>query len=944
MIFDKIVIAKNGGKMRISRSIIKKPGGIFPQGPKKTLRNFRRYLTWKNIRKVMLYSAIIIFLFVVLLFAWFSRDLPSPNKINSRLVSQSTKIVDRGGNLLYEVHGDKRRTLIEFNQMPDNIKKATIAIEDPDFYKHGGFSFRAITRSIYYNILARRTTQGGSTITQQFTKNALLSPEQTYSRKIKEIILSTEIEWMFSKDDILKMYLNEIPYGSNAYGIEAAAQTYFGKHANELTLPEAASLAAMAQAPTYYSPYGTHTDALMARKNMVLDKMTEQGTITKEQAAEAKTVQVVFNKSPENIKAAHFVFYVKEQLIQKYGEKMVEEGGLKVTTTLDPKKQDIAQNVVSNANVEQYGGSNAALVAEDPKTGQILAMVGSKDYFNSDIDGQVNVADRERQPGSSFKPYVYATAFEKGYTPETLIYDLNTNFGGGYEPKNYDLSQHGPVTMRAALCNSLNIPAVKTLYLAGVKESIDTAHNLGITTLNEPDRYGLALVLGGGEIKLVDHVAAMSSLATEGTRHEKTSILKVEDSKGKVLEEYKDDPKQVLDVNVARAMCDVMSDNNARAMIFGTNTPLHLSRTAAAKTGTTEEFRDAWTVGFTPNLAAGVWTGNNDNTTMHQGVDGVFVAAPIWHDFMEQALADYPVEEFNKSFKLKGQTSDKAVLNGKAANKEGEKVRVCTVSNKKATDNCPAEAIQEKEYHDAHEILFYVDRTNPLGPVPSNPAADPQFNNWEAPVKAKYGGGEQAPTETCNIHVEANKPYISISSPSSGSSVNNSFSTTVTVNAPLGIKRVDVLLDGSTIIGSGYGTTVNCSTSASGNHTIQARITDQGYFTATSSQVSISIANITPSGVSATNIVGHKVQVTWHAPSGSVDGYLVERKSAGGDWSQIGPSTPDTQKIDTPPAGDTYYYRVRAYKGSSYSDYVTSGGVSVSSINFYLSSLFKTYG
>ncbi len=913
---------------RISKSLIKKTEvGSYRKRP--VLRRMKRFLTKKNVKRILIYGSLGIILLIAFLFAWFARDLPSPNKINSRNVAQSTKILDRNSELLYELHGDKRRTLIGFDEMPKNIKNATVAIEDKNFYNRwfGAFDFGGIARSFLYDLVHKEKMQGGSTITQQFVKNALLSPEKTYTRKIKEAILSTEISLMFKKDDILKMYLNEIPYGSNAYGIEAASETYFGKKAKDLDLAECATLAALPQAPTYYSPFGTHTDELEIRKNKVLDKMAEQGYISKDQAQAAKKEKLAFVPYNEQIKDPHFVMYVREQLVNKFGETMAQEGGLTVTTTLDSKKQKIAEEVVKeygDSNAYEFNASNGSLVSIDPKTGQILAMVGSRDYFNKDIDGNVNVATRDRQPGSSFKPYVYATGFKEGYTPNTTLFDVNTNFGGGYEPKDYDLGQRGAVSVRQALDNSLNIPAVKMLYLVGLNNALKTAHDMGITTLNQPDRYGLSLVLGGGEVKLLDHVGAMSTFATEGIKHDTTPFLKIANNKGKVLEEYKPKESRALDTNVARAMNDVLSDNSARSLIFGTNTPLALSRPAAAKTGTTEEFRDAWTVGYTPNLAAGVWVGNNDNTPMSQGADGIYAAAPMWHAYMERALEDLPVENFNKDYTLGGSSSTKSIINGKLLT-GGEKVKICTVSGKLATANCPPNVVQEKEFKSYHCELYYIDKTNPLGPNPQNPAADPQFNNWEGPVRAKYGG-DTAPTENCNIHTPGNRPSISITSPSSGDTVNSSFTVTTSINAPLGVSKVEVLLDDSSIIGTSYSSTISCTTSASGNHSITARITDRGDFVATSNSVSISINSIAPQNVQAQKIGGH-ITVSWGASTGSVDGYLVERRSGSSSWSQIR-DTAATSIIDNAvSAGTTYYYRVRAYKGSDKSDYAYSGSV-----------------
>ena len=596
--------------------------------------------------------AVITIIFVLGIFLYFAKDLPSPGKISNRFVAESTKIYDRtGDHLLYEIHGEEKRTQIAFSDIPETVKYSTIALEDQEFFSHRGIKLSSIIRAALADILNRKTTQGGSTITQQFIKKAVLSDEKTFSRKIKEVILSIEVEQMFSKEEILGMYLNEIPYGSNAYGIEAAAQTFFGKHARELTLDEAALLSALPNAPTYYSPYGSHREALKIRQESALQKMADLGYITPEQAEEAKQVDIFKKLSPglQNISATHFVMYIKEYLETKYGNKLLEQGGFKVYTTLDWEMQQIAERVVregAETNLKKYKAENSALVAINPNNGQILAMVGSKDYFDKNIDGQVNVAIRDRQPGSSFKPYVYLTAFEKGFTPETIIWDVDTDFstdsGKKYNPKNYDGKNRGPVKMKEALAMSLNVPAVKTLYLAGVQESIETAKKMGITTLTKPDLYGLSLVLGGGEVKLVDHVAAFGVFATGGIKQDKTAILKTLDSKSNVLEQYKDDfGVRVVDEKYVAMIDYILSTNDLRAPVFGSNSPLNFSdRPVAAKTGTTNEWRDGWTIGYTRDLAAGVWTGNNDNSVMAEGADGVYVAAPIWRKFMDEVLVN----------------------------------------------------------------------------------------------------------------------------------------------------------------------------------------------------------------------------------------------------------------------------------------------------------------
>lgn len=707
------------------------------KSPKKPL--FRKIL------KFLIYAAIIGVVFVVGLFAYFYKDLPSPGKVNERFVVESTKIYDRTGqHLLYEIHGEEKRTLIPFSEMPDSVKYATIALEDKDFYTHSGIKFVSIARAALADIFQGSAAQGGSTITQQFVKNSILTREKTFTRKIKEVILSIELEQKFTKNAILEMYLNEIPYGSNAYGIEAASLTYFGKNAKDLTLDEAALLAVLPKAPTYYSPYGSNLEDLKARQEMALKKMYEQGYITEQQYKDAASVDVLSKISPfrEKIDAPHFVMYIKEYLENRYGKQATEEEGLRVFTTLDWDKQQAAEKAVkdgADSNTKKYFATNASLVAIDPKTGQILAMVGSKDYFDKTIDGQVNVSTRDRQPGSSFKPYVYLTAFEKGYTPDTILWDVDTNFstdsGKDYKPKNYDGKNRGPVQMKSALAMSLNVPAVETLYLAGVKESIGMARRLGITTLQDPAKLGLSLVLGGGEVKLLDHVSAFGTLATGGIKHGKTAILKIETNQGNILEEYKQTSgDRVVDEKYVAALDSIMSDNNLRAPVFGSNNPLRFdNRPVAAKTGTTNEWRDGWTIGYTPSLVAGVWAGNNNNAIMKPGADGIYVAAPIWRAFMDQALKNMPVEKFPKYEK---EATGKAILDGTMAVEE--EIKVCKMDNDKyclANDSCPENKEKKRKFAGGHSILYYVNKDDPRGDAPKKPELDPQFNAWEKAVR-----------------------------------------------------------------------------------------------------------------------------------------------------------------------------------------------------------------
>lgn len=800
---------------------------------------------------------------IVGVFAYFAKDLPSPGKVNNRFIAESTKIFDRTGtHLLYEVHGEEKRTIIPFSEMPEVIRAATITLEDQDFYSHYGIKFSSIMRALFKDFAGGSAQQGGSTITQQFVKNSLLTPEKTFTRKIKEAILSVEMEQKFSKDEILAMYLNEIPYGSNAYGIEAASQTFFGKNAKNLTLDEAAFLASLPNAPTYYSPYGSHLEELKARQTKTLSTMANLGYITPQQAEEAKAVDTLEKLVPqrENIAAPHFVMYVKEYLAKRYGDEQIEQGGLKITTTLDWDKQQIAEKAVSEGAEKnlRYNAENAALTAIDPKTGQILAMVGSKNYFDTKIDGQVNVTIRDRQPGSSFKPYVYLAAFTKGYVPETILYDVPTNFstedGKTYEPQNYDGTFHGPVSLMQALGGSLNIPAVKLLYLTGVKDSIELAKNLGITTLNQPDRYGLSLVLGGGEVKLLDHVNAYATLATGGVRRDKTAILKIENAKGEVQEEYKESPGERVVAEKFVAMLDsILSKNENRSWIFGENNPLRFdTRPVVAKTGTTNEYRDAWTIGYTPSLAAGVWVGNNDNTSMKLGADGSYVAAPIWRAFMEKAIEGTPIETFppynpddeiakrDKDGDIKEEKSPEETVPTEtptetpietipSANdplvpkfpkivkpllggwiEEKRDLKVCEIPGKDdeyclPSKYCPESEEKKRDFVSPNDILYYVNKNDPRGPIPDKPDRDSQYKLWQKAAKDWYDKDKKVvldapPTKECSEDDFASKfaPSVSLSAPDETSS--SSFSISAKGNAPYGTDSIEIFVDGNKIV------------------------------------------------------------------------------------------------------------------------------------------------
>jgi penicillin-binding protein 1C len=621
-------------------------------------KNRPRFFYSKQLLLGFLDASLMVLIGIVGFMAWvYYSATPAASQLVERKIAQTSTIYDRSGEkVLYELHGEENRKIISHSEIPDVVRNATIATEDANFYYHIGIDPLAILRALKVNLQNSGIRQGGSTITQQLARGAFLTPERTLKRKFLEAIFALKIERHYSKDEILDQYLNQVPYGANTYGIETASKTYFGKAAKALTLDEAAFLAALPKAPSYYSPYNTHHEAVVARQRSILERIGELKFANNADVQEALSIDTLAKIKPnvQPIAAPHFVFFVLEQLEQQYGKEFLQTGGLKIYTTLNYEMQKVGEDVVTlgaQRNIAR-GATNAALVAVNPKNGDILTMVGSKDYFNVAIDGQVNIATSQRQPGSSFKPFAYAHAFELGYQPETKILDARTNFGPdgsgkNYIPRNYDGKFHGLLTMRETLSQSLNVPAVKVLYLASIDGTIDLAHRMGITTLNDRKRYGLSLVLGGGEVKLLDMASAFSVFATDGVRNPAQSILRIVDSQEKIIQQAQANPQRIMDEQVARKINSILSDNAARTPIFGPKSPLVLEgKTVAAKTGTTSEFRDAWTVGYTPSIAVGVWAGNNDNHPMKAGADGVFVAAPIWHEYMKQILADKPNETF----------------------------------------------------------------------------------------------------------------------------------------------------------------------------------------------------------------------------------------------------------------------------------------------------------
>lgn len=816
-------------------------------------------------------------LFLLALFAWYSRDLPDPSILIDRNIDQATKIYDRTGeHLLYEIYGEENRTLVKLqegfckddpelstdpNGIPLFVEQAVLTAEDRAFCTHNGFTFKGILRAVVF--LGKRG--GGSTLTQQLVKNAILTNEQHISRKIKELILSVALEQKYSKDEILQIYFNEIPYGSTYYGIQTAAQNFYEKNVNELTLAEGATLAGLPQLPTYYI---NNPDALKERRDWILDSMAELGYITPEAATAAKAEETPLHISTDGtFTAPHFVMWVKSMLEEQFGTGAVETGGLNVITTLDYDKQQYAEEAVDHG-VETYGESygfqNAGLLAQDPRTGEILAMVGSPDFTNDDIDGQVNVTLQPLQPGSSIKPIVYAAAFEKGYTPNTMLWDVNTTFvteTTPYTPFNYDGKEHGMISLRNALQGSLNIPAVKTLYLVGLDNAIAFAQRLGYTTLTDRSRIGLSMVLGGAEVTMLDHVGAYSTLANSGVHHDYQAILRVEDANGNELYSFdasKATGESVLDANIAAITTNVLSDNAARAYVFGPSNYLTLAdRSVAAKTGTTNNYKDAWTMGYTPSLTAGVWVGNASGALMKTGADGSKIAAPIWNEFMKRSLQGTPAEAFPTA---NIPTTGKSVLDGQVA---ATTVTVDRASGKLATDRTPDSYKETLTCGEFHTILKYLDPADPLGSAPAHPEDDAQYAGWEAGIQtyiANHNANlkpDEAPLETCtppteedDVHVKKNEPSLSLKSPDNNDSVDRTFTVRYDSEVVRAFGRVEFFIDGTSVGTSSSmdsGTVTLPSWVSTGRHKLTATIYDDVDNSA-SDDVTIQITDEAPAG------------------------------------------------------------------------------------------------
>ncbi|MCL5006554.1 MAG: transglycosylase domain-containing protein [Patescibacteria group bacterium] len=766
----------------------------------------------KNYLKIGIFIAVGLVVASYGFFLYLAQGLPDVNAISTSVIGESTKIYDRTGTvLLADINVNNNRTIIGSSDMPQEMKDATVAIEDQSFYTNPAFDLEGTIRALITDVIRGQAVEGGSTITQQLARNIFLTRKKDILRKLKELILALRLARRYSKDQILTMYLNYVPYGPNIYGVEMAAQDYFGVNAQDLTLNETATLAAMPQAPSYYSPWGPNLSELQARKNIVLQKMLTLGYITQAQFNAAGTNLPSFLPPQRSGKAPNFVNYVEDYLTRQYGANALEVGGLKVITTLDWNLQQAAETAVKNGvarNATLYNGNNGALVAEDPKTGQILAMVGSKNYYATStpagcvsgktctFEGQFNVATQGlRQPGSSLKPFIYMDLLEQGFTPNTIFWDVPTEFTTGnpscppavnfnitnlqcYHPVDFEGYFSGPMTLAYALANSVNVPAVKSLYLLGIQNAIKTLDSFGIRTMdNQPD-LGLSLVLGGGEVRLLDMVNAYAALADDGVYHSPTAILQVTDSQGNVLEQYNDNGTQIVDPNYPKLINSILSNVQLREPLFAAsiNETTVPGYDVALKTGTTNDYSDAWAFGYAPNLVAGVWAGNNNHQPMQAQGSSILAAVPMWHDFMAKALPYFPMEAFSAPTPV---SSSNPVLNGEMVSGQ------------------------------FHNILYYLGRTN-----------DPEFTNWETGVTdwvathgvdlSKFKVVPPSALDNSNVAPPpagtstASNIQISISAPQNGSFVAVPLAVDTRIVSALPITKVEVYLN-NVLVDSKYG-------------------------------------------------------------------------------------------------------------------------------------------
>lgn len=754
----KLLLPVGKKKLRIIDVKVKEKEQTDMKKKKKTKKNIhenKKSKTLHILKNLFFIVGTLILLGLIVFGAWFTTlEIPDVSNFEERKISNSTKIYDRTGEIvLFDIHENIRRQVVDLEDINQYAKDAIVAIEDHNFYNHNGVVLRSTIRAVIQTLLSRaglsnEGTAGGSTITQQVVKNTLLNSQQIISRKVKEWILAYKIENQLTKDQILEIYLNEAPYGGTVYGIQEASIMFFGKPASDLTLGESAYLAAIPNLPTFYSPYGPNKDLLDQRQRTVLQEMKRYGYISESEYREAIQEEVEFLSREENsVKALHFVQYVRSYLEEQYGVDLVENGGLKVITTLDYELQERAESIIKEhvqEVEEEYNASNAALVAIESETGQIITMVGSRDYFDEDIDGNFNVATALRQPGSSFKPVAYANLFEKGYLPETVLFDVQTQFNvrcessdftnedGCYSPRNYDGEFLGPLSIRNALAQSRNIPAVKALYLGGLDDTMRLAREMGINSLNrEPSFYGLGLVLGGGEVSLLELTAAYAVFANEGEKNSINAILSIEDSEGNLLEEYKQDDDRVISRNTARMISSILSDNQARTPLFGSQSFLNFGdQDIAGKTGTTNDNRDAWLIGYHPEVAVGVWTGNNNNTPMLRGSS---ISGKPWRLFMEEIIEKYDNESFN-DYDLPDEYEDlPLIIQGEWRSGSQDSLLMDTRTNSLAYPSTPEEYLQKIVRFEPHNILHWIDKNNPR--EINTERDDPQYENWEFSVQ-----------------------------------------------------------------------------------------------------------------------------------------------------------------------------------------------------------------
>ena len=695
-------------------------------------------------------------------YAYYAASLPSPEELHERTTPfKSTKIYDRHGRLLFEVFDPLggRRTIVHLDDIPSTVIEATIATEDGTFYSNPGLNPLSIARAFYEDLRAGEFVQGGSTITQQLVKNLFLTRERTLTRKAKEAILAAEITRRYTKDEILEVYLNEVYFGNLAYGLGAAAESYFGKRASKLNLSEAALLAGLIQSPALYDPY-TYPKAALARRATVLHLMADKGYITRREVEEAVAQPLGIIPQTITMEAPHWVMYLREQLEARYGTEMLYRGGLQVYTTLDLDLQHLAEEIAREkiAQLRERKASNAALVALDPATGDVLAMLGSVDFHDQEIDGQVNVTRRLRQPGSTIKPFTYLAALERGWTASTMLMDVAQEFPDGvnppYKPHNYDGKEWGAVSLRTALACSRNIPTVSTLYQIGLPALLEVTQRLGIHSLNRDD-YGLSLTLGGGDVTLLEMTGAYAALAAGGHIVTPRTILYITDQEGQlIMPETTPEQPLVMDPRHAYLLSDILADDEARIPAFGRNSSLKLSFPAAVKTGTTDDYRDSWTIGYTPDLVTGVWVGNNDNSPMKK-LSGSQGAGIIWHDFMERALATRPHPGFGypddlvevQVCPISGQKHTEfcpparvelfLVENTPQECSLHKRLRICKITAKLATEFCPEDSVEDKVYEDYGS----------------------EWDEW-----ARGRGLEIPPRETCPLHTSPTNVSIQVPS------------------------------------------------------------------------------------------------------------------------------------------------------------------------------------